>query len=668
MSRETASHDHGQKPWELYFAIAAGVTYFAGLLAEFAFKAPGAIWLCLYLATYFFGGFFTTKEALASVRRGSFEVDFLMIVAAVGAAAIGKFGEGAVLLFLFSLGHSLEEYAMSRATKSIKALGDLAPRVATVKRDSGRNEEVPVEELKIGDTVLVRPHSRIPADGFVIEGQTSIDQSAVTGESLPVEKVRVDSEAAILSGTIAIPDESKVFAGTVNGAGTIEICVMAAAADSTLARVVKMVEDADVSGSPTQRFIDKFQLWYVPIVIISVIATLLFGMFVFDESFTDSFYRAMIVLVAASPCALAIATPSAVLAAIGRAASAGVLIKGGMPLEVLGKVDVFAFDKTGTLTWGQPTISEIIPGEGVSVERLREVTFAVESLSSHPLAETIAFELAPANGLGSKLKAHDLVALPGRGVQATMDGQIIRIGNELMMGEAGLDIPDSLRANVKRLQQAGQTIMIIAEGNAFLGVIAVMDRPREESRETLEVLRESGVKQLVMLSGDNQLVAGSVGQAVGVDRAIGGLLPEDKVAKVRDLANGNATIAVVGDGVNDAPAMAVSDVAIAMGAAGSAVALETADIALMSDDLGKIPFARRLSKATTLIVHQNLLIALVIVAILVPASLLGLAIGPVVIIHEGSTLLVVLNALRLLAFDKGKEHHGIVHEDRPERS
>lgn len=662
-------HSHGSedRPWELYFAIASGITYFSGLIAEFAIKAPDAVVVGLYLATYVFGGFFTVKETYEQIRRGKFEVDFLMVVAALGAASIGRFGEGAVLLFLFSLGHSLEEYAMSRATKSISALGELAPRYATVKHRDGSTTEVPVEELQVGDTVQVKPNSRVPADGFIVAGTTSIDQSAVTGESIPVEKFPVADRTAIAQGQAKAPKAATVFAGTVNGAGAFEMAVTAAAEDSTLSRVVQLVENADVAQSPTQRFIDRFQTWYVPAVIAGVLLTLLVGVLALHEPFADSFYRAMTILVAASPCALAIATPAAVLSAISRAASAGVLVKGGLPLEVLGKVDVIAFDKTGTLTWGQPSLADVIPAPGVPLSELESATLAVESLSDHPLAEAIVWALSPRVPAEQRQVAESLTALPGRGVSAVLNGEKILIGNLTMMADAGVELPAQLREDVTRMQNMGQTTMVVQGEQRTLGVIGVMDQPRLESKETLNELRRSGVSRLVMLSGDNQNVAQSVGALVGVDDAVGELLPEDKVIKVKELGSGTMVTAVVGDGVNDAPAMANADVAIAMGAAGSAVALETADIALMADDLGKVPFLRRLSHATTAIIRQNLIIALVVVALLVPAGLMGLAIGPVVIFHEGSTLIVVMNALRLLRFDKGKEHEGIVHEDRPQR-
>ena len=668
VSRVEAGDDaHGDGRWELWFAIASGVAYLAGLLAEFGLGASEPVFVGLYLLAYFFGGFFTVRGAWQSVLRGRFEVDFLMIVAAVGAAAVGKLAEGAVLLFLFSIGHALEEFAMARATRSIEALAELAPRTATVRVGQEATEERLVEELVVGDVVAVRPNSRVPADGFVSVGSTAIDQSAVTGESMPVEKAPVPSVEKALANPAAISSGSRVFAGTVNGPGAFDMVVTAAAADTTLARVVKLVKEADTAQSPTQRFIDRFQRFYVPAVIAAVAVVFVVGVLFLQEPTVDSFYRAMLVLVAASPCALAIATPAAVLAGVARAARAGVLVKGGAPLESLGKVEAMAFDKTGTLTWGHPTVTDTIAAHGATTAELSAVALAVEALSDHPLATAVVRDLAGLVPDNARLTAADLEAVTGRGVRAVVDGRPTLMGSLRMLSEAGAEPPADLVAAVEQLQSEGRTTMLVLHGDRFLGVIGVMDAPKQEARDTLEALRTAGVGELVLISGDNQQVAEAVGRSVGIDRALGELLPQDKVAVIRELGRESRITCMVGDGVNDAPAMANASVGIAMGAAGSAVALETADIALMADDLGRVPFMLRLSRATTRLIRQNLIAALAIVAALVPASLVGLAMGPIVFIHEGSTVLVVLNALRLLRFDNNRDHHGIVHEDKPNR-
>lgn len=659
-----SSHEdsgHGDR-WELGFAICAGVSYLAALMAEFALGAPAGVVVGLYLATYFLGGFFTVRGAWQSIRQGRFEVDFLMIVAAAGAAAVGRFGEGAVLLFLFSLGHALEELALANATRSISALAELAPRTATVKTPAG-TEQRPVEDLRIGEVIIVRPNSRVPADGFLAVGVTSIDQSAVTGESIPVEKVPVADPVSALASPERVPSGSRVFAGTVNGPGAIEVIVTASAADSTLSRVITLVKEADATASPTQLFIDRFQRYYVPSVIATVVVVLGAGL-ALGDNFADSFYRAMLVLVAASPCALAIATPAAVLAAIARAARAGVLVKGGAPMESLGKVDAIAFDKTGTLTWGHPQLTDVIAIPGTDPARLKEVAFAVESLSDHPLAGAIVRDLS-GEVPQERLTASGLEAVTGRGLRAVVGDQPVLLGNRRLFTDAAIPVTPEVEAVVERLQSEGRTTMILRHGESFLGVLGVMDVPKLEATQTIAALRAGGIREHVMISGDNQQVADAIGRAVGIDRAVGELLPEDKVRAIQSLGSGGRVTCMVGDGVNDAPAMASASIGIAMGAAGSAVALETADIALMSDDLGRLPFIQRLSRRTTQIIRQNLIVALGMVAILVPASLLGAEMGPVVLLHEGSTILVVLNALRLLHFDHDRDHAGIDHEERP---
>jgi Cd2+/Zn2+-exporting ATPase len=662
----TQDHAHGSARWELWFAIAAGVTYAAGMIAEFALGLPMVGWpLVFFLATYFFGGFFTVRTAISSTLRGKFEVDFLMLVAAAGAALIGRWAEGAVLLFLFSLGHALEEYALSRASKSIESLAELAPRSALVRRDSEEPIEVPVEEIVVGDVVVVRPNSRIPSDGFVATGVSAVDQSAVTGESIPVEKEPVPDRERALRTADTLPAANRVFAGTVNGSGVLEIVVTATAADSTLSKVVELVRTADQAASPTQQFIDRFQRWYVPAVILGVAVTLLVAMLAFAQPFADAFYLAMTVLVAASPCALAIATPAAVLAGVARAARAGVLVKGGAPLETLGKVKAIAFDKTGTLTWGMPQVTTVIPAEGTSEAELIVTLIAVEALSDHPLAASIVRDLTPRVTESDPVEATDLASVTGRGIRATIDGDSVEVGNLRMFDEQQLTLPPSLADAYTRVRDSGQTLVIVRRGDRFLGIVGVMDASRAESAQVLSALRDANIGQLVMISGDNQRVADAIGREVGVDTAIGDLLPEDKVTQITRLAETHRPIAMVGDGVNDAPAMARADVGIAMGAAGSTVALETCDIALMSDDLGRVPFAVRLSRATSRIIRQNLIASLAVVAFLIVATFVGLNIGAVVLIHEGSTLIVVANALRLLNFERGKEHHGIDHEDKP---
>ena len=645
------AHDHAHggifgERTELVFAVLSGVSVGLGWALGAFTGAPEWVPLALFVAAYFFGGWFTVREAWDSVRAGRFEIDFLMLVAAAGAAALGEWFEGALLLFLFSIGHSLEAYAMGRARKAIEALADLAPETATVRRD-GAEQEVPVEALRVGDTVIVKTNERLPADGFVVKGTSAVNQAPVTGESVPVDKRPVDDREAALENPQALDADHRVFAGTINGSGALEVIVTKTANESTLARVVQMVTEAETARSPTQQFTDRFERIFVPAVL-ALVALLLFAWVVVDETFATSFYRAMAVLVAASPCALAIATPSAVLSGIARAGRGGVLVKGGGPLENLGQLSAIAFDKTGTLTEGAPRVTDVVPAEGGTKAELLTAAVAVERLSDHPLAKAVVRH-GEAEGV-SAAEAHDLQSITGRGIRAELDGEAIYIGKDDLFAEVeGPPLPEAIRQTVERLETEGRTTMIVRRGERYLGVVGLMDTPRETAREVIARLREIGIKRMVMISGDNQRVADAVAKAVGLDEAQGDLMPDDKVEAIKRLSR-EAKVAMVGDGVNDAPAMANATVGIAMGAAGSDVALETADVALMADDLRHLPFAVGLSRKTRRIIRQNVWMSLGMVAFLVPATIFGLGIGPAVALHEGSTLLVVFNALRLLAY------------------
>ena len=633
---------------ELVFSLIGGAMTLAGWVAESWLGTPWGLARGLLGAGYFFGGFYALREMIVALRTRRLEIDFLMLVAAIGAAALGEWVEGGLLLFLFSLGHALEGYAMGRARRAIEALADLAPKTATVIRADGTTEEVRVERLEVGIRVLVRPSTRLPADGFVVEGESAVDQAPITGESIPVDKRPVDDLDAALRDPKRIGGESIVFAGTVNGTSALQIVVTKAAQDSTLARVVTMVREAQTQRSPTQRFTDRFERVFVPSILLLVVLSL-FAWVVIDEPFSASFYRAMALLVAASPCALAIATPSAVLSGVARAARGGVLIKGGVHLESLGSATVVAFDKTGTLTKGEPRLTDIIVAEGATRAALAASTLAVESQSDHPLAKamTRAFEAE----LESAPRASDMVAITGHGVQAVVDGVETFLGKPALFSEhLSRELPIDVARGAEELAEMGRTVVVVATASQFLGVLGLMDTPRDEAKATLVELRRLGVRRMLMLTGDHQRAADAIAKLVGLDEARGNLLPEDKVAAVHELASQGA-VAMVGDGVNDAPAMAQATVGVAMGASGSDVALETADVALMGDDLSSLPFAVGLSRASRRIIRQNLWASLGMVAFLIPATLSGFTgIGWAVLLHEGSTLVVVANALRLLAY------------------
>ncbi|MGB5145530.1 MAG: heavy metal translocating P-type ATPase, partial [Porticoccaceae bacterium] len=633
---------------ELIFSLICGGLLVTGFAIEKLTPLPGWLPLACYLCAYFFGGFYTVGEALQNLKLKRFEIDTLMLVAAAGAAALGAWAEGALLLFLFSLGHSLEHYAMGRAKRAIEALAELAPATAKVRRGD-TIMDVAVETLALGDIVIVLPNERLPADGFVVSGESSVDQAPVTGESVPVDKRPVSDRTEAAARPDLLDAAHRVFAGTINGSGAIEIVVTKRSSESALARIVKMVSEAETRKSPTQRFTDRFERIFVPAVL-ALAVLLLFAWVVVDEPFRDSFYRAMAVLVAASPCALAIATPSAVLSGIARAARSGVLIKGGAPLEKLGSLNALAFDKTGTLTEGRPRITDVSPAPDIDEAELLATAVAVEALSDHPLAQAIVRDGTQRLGGAPLSAASGLRSLTGQGVVAQIQGDTVQIGKAEMFGADGLPpLSESVAAAVEQRRNEGRTTMVVRRNGRDLGVISLMDTPRASARSALEQLRKIGITRMIMLSGDNQRVADAVARQVGLDEAWGDLMPEDKVEAIKKLREAGE-VAMVGDGVNDAPAMANATVGIAMGAAGSDVALETADVALMADDLSHLPFAVGLSRQARAIIRQNLFISLGVVALLVPATILGLGIGPAVAAHEGSTLVVVFNALRLLAY------------------
>ncbi|NBX25241.1 MAG: cadmium-translocating P-type ATPase [Planctomycetes bacterium] len=584
----------------------------------------------LFVAAYLIAGSGAFVRGLRLAVRLHLDVDFLMVVAAIGAAWIGRWVDGGLLLFLFSLGNALEHYAMGQARKAIRALGQLAPRVARRRTDTG-DEEVPVERLAPGDTILVRPGERMPADGRVHAGAGAVDQSPITGESVPVEKAPGD----------------EVFAGTVNGDGSLEISVTRRAQDSTMARMIRLVEEAQHQKGRTQRVAERFTAIYVPCVVAGTLAALalppLLGWLPFDESLL----RAIAMLVGASPCALAISTPAAVLAGVARAARSGVLIKGGLHLESLAEIRAIAMDKTGTITAGRPTVAAVVPAPGVEPARLLSLAAALERRSEHPIAHAIvtAAEGAP------RLDASDVTAIRGKGLRGTLEGRPLEAGSPRLLAELATEVPAEVRARIEALDREGHTIVAVIHGGALQGALALSDRPRTEASRAIDRLHRLGVRPVIMLTGDRRAVADQVARSVGVDEVQAELLPEDKIEHVRSLLQRHGAIAMVGDGVNDAPALAMATVGVAMGRGGTDVALEAADVALMADDLERIPFAVALARFARSVIRQNVLVSMGMVLLLIPLTLAGLVNTTLaVIMHEGSTVAVVINGLRLLAW------------------
>ncbi|HEY0995635.1 MAG TPA: heavy metal translocating P-type ATPase [Gemmatimonadaceae bacterium] len=636
---------------ELAWSLGSGMLLGMGWIIErFVVGRPGlhaGVPLVLYAAAYVLGSRDNVGHFLHDLRRGRFrfDIDLLMVVAAVGAAVLGQWEEGALLLFLFSLGHALEHYALGKARGAIAALAELAPQVARIRRPDGTEAAIPIDQVVPGDQVVVRPADRIPVDGQVVEGRSGVNQAPITGESAPVDKVPGDT----------------VFAGSVNGEGSLVVSVRAAVGDRTLDRVIRLVAEAQTQKAPTQQFTERFERLFVPAVLVADLLLILVPPLLGLWTWSEGFYRAMALLVAASPCALALGTPAAVLAGIAQAARNGVLIKGGAHLETMGTISVLALDKTGTITSGEPVVTDLQPTAGTEEALLLTVAAAAEQRSQHPLARAIV-RAATARGLALP-STGDLEAVTGRGVRAVVGGDRVEVGRLLMFEDANVTIPLSLRDSVAGLEAAGRSTMAVrrlpresapggpeASPAGWLGVIGVADEPRAGVRETLQRLRTAGIRRLVMLTGDNHGVGESVGRAVGVDEVRAGLLPEDKVAAIRDLA-AHGRVAMVGDGVNDAPALAHATVGIAMGGAGTAAALETADVALMGDALDRLPFLIGLSHRARAIIRQNLYISLGVIALLGIATVWGAAgIATAVVVHEGSTLVVIGNALRLLRY------------------
>lgn len=621
--------------WELLFSLDAGILLLIGWAGGTFFGLPRWIAIACYLGAYLFGGWDTVQHAWHALRERHFDTDLLMVTAAIGAAILGDFAEGALLLFLFSLGHVLEERSLDRARAAVRALSDLAPKVALVRR-AGVELEVAAEELRLDDVVIVRSGVRIPVDGTILSGRSGVDQSPVTGESLPVDKQPGDP----------------VFASTVNGEGALEVRVTRLARDSTLARVMKMVEEAQTQKSPTQQTVERFERFFVPSVLAGTVLMILLPP-LFGFPFKVSFLRAMTLLVAASPCALALGTPAAILTGIAQAARNGVLVKGGVHLENLGRLKAIAFDKTGTITHGQPEVTDVLPlVPSIRQEQLLILAAAAESRSGHPLAQAVV-RAAQARGLVLPEVA-EVHSLTGMGLRAELDHRTVLIGSLKLLVDSGVDVSAQALQQTELLQATGKTIMLVSLDGTVAGLIALADTLRTDAASALAALRRLGVQKTVMLTGDNPRVAAAIARQAGLTDFRADLMPEDKVTTIRNLVVGHGQVAMLGDGVNDAPALTNATVGIAMGGAGTDVALETADVALMGDDLSKLPFAVGLGRATRAIIVQNLVIALGVIAVLMLTSLTGmLSIGPAIVFHEGSTLIVVVNALRLLGYRHG---------------
>ena len=597
----------------------------AGIIASFQLGEthPGSIGL--FGASMLIGGYRMFTTGLKNLGRLEFDMKTLMTIAIIGAVIIGEWREGAVVVFLFAISEALESFSMNKARQSIRSLMDLAPSRALIQRE-GELIELETEDIRIGDVLIVKPGQKIAMDGTVLRGESAVNQAAITGESIPATKQPGD----------------EVFAGTMNEEGALEVTVTKRVEDTTIAKIIHLVEEAQAEKAPSQQFVDRFAKYYTPAIIAIAFLVALVPGFV-TGNWDLWVYQGLAVLVVGCPCALVVSTPVAIVTAIGNAAREGVLIKGGIHLEETGRIQAVAFDKTGTLTKGYPELTDVLPEEGYTREEVIKLAASVESLSQHPLARAIAKQ-APELYPSERFKS-----LTGKGVHAEIGGTRIRVGSLKWAEEHGFHAPEA----AYRLQESGKSAMAVFSGKHLFGVIGVADAIREESPRIIQALKDIGVQQTIMLTGDHPATAKAIAAEIGVTDIRAGLMPEDKLTAVKELQAQYGRVAMIGDGINDAPALAASDIGIAMGGAGTDAALETADIALMADDLEKLPYTIRLSRKTLRIIKENIIFALALKILALLLIIPGwLTLWIAIFADMGATLLVILNALRLVKVQK----------------
>ncbi|WP_339170720.1 heavy metal translocating P-type ATPase [Anoxybacillus sp. FSL W8-1294] len=585
-----------------------------------------------YAAAILIGGYSLFIKGFKNLVRLNFDMNTLMTVAILGAAAIGEWGEGATVVILFAISEALERYSMDKARQSIESLMDIAPKEALIRRG---NEEmmVPVDDIQVGDIMIVKPGQKLAMDGIVIKGTSTLNQAAITGESVPVTKT--------------VGDE--VFAGTLNEEGLLEVKVTKRVEDTTLSKIIHLVEEAQAERAPSQAFVDRFAKYYTPAIIIFALLLAVIPPLFMGADWSEWIYRGLAVLVVGCPCALVISTPVSIVTAIGNAAKNGVLIKGGIYLEEAGNLKVIAFDKTGTLTKGIPSVTDVVTYNGNENE-LMTITAAIEKGSQHPLASAI-IRKAEEDGLNfNDVSVEEFQSITGKGVKAKVNNEMYYVGSPGLFEEL---LPNGIQSKIKEqittLQTQGKTVMALGTEKEILALIAVADEIRESSKEVIRKLHQVGIEKTVMLTGDNQRTAEAIGKQVGVSDIKADLLPEDKLNFIKELRDKYRSVAMVGDGVNDAPALAASTVGVAMGGAGTDTALETADIVLMSDDLSKLPYTIKLSRKALAIIKQNITFSLGIKALALLLIVPGwLTLWLAIFADMGATLIVTLNSMRLL--------------------
>ncbi len=615
-------------------ALAAEILAWTGT----AENSPAVIALALFsIAT---GGFSTLKKGWIALKTFTLNMNFLMSVAMIGAVAIGEWPEAAVVIFLFALAELIETLSLERAKNAIRGLMAMAPETATVRLDSGEWREIAAADVQVGQTVRVKPGERIPLDGLVTAGGSSVNQAPITGESIPVAKVVGDP----------------VFAGTLNERGMLEFRVTANKGNTTLARIIRSVQEAQGQRAPTQRFVDQFARYYTPAVVVFAVLVAAVPPLLFGAAFEPWFYKALIMLVIACPCALVISTPVTVVSGLAAAARQGILVKGGVHLENGRLIKAVALDKTGTLTHGKPVVTDVVPLVDWQTDTLLQLAASVDAHSEHPIASAITSAWqTPTDGKASErplLPVTSFESLTGRGAKAVIEGQLYYVSNHRQveeLGICGLHVEEVL----KRLEEEGKTAVVLSTEKAPLCVIGVSDTVREHSAEAIRQLHALGVSS-VMLTGDNQTTASVIAAQVGIDDARGNLLPEDKLAVIDELIRRYGKVGMVGDGINDAPALAKASIGFAMGTAGTDTAIETADVALMDDDLRKLPHFIQLSRDTSRVLRQNITLAIGIKAVFFALALAGKAtLWMAVFADMGASLIVVFNGMRLLKVTGG---------------
>jgi Cd2+/Zn2+-exporting ATPase len=630
--------DTQQTFWEkhsnLIFTSASGLLTFLGIVLNY-FEVDAYITIPVFLAAVISGGWRIALKGYKALLNIALDMNFLMTIATVGAVVIGEFAEAAAVIFMFSLALLLESYSVDRTRKAIKSLMAISPSVAAVK--NGIFEVLkPVELVDVGEIVIIRPGERIPLDGVITSGRSTINESVITGESIPLMK-----EAG-----------SQVFAGTINGKGTFEFRVTKLQQDSVLSRIIHLVEEAQTERSESQTFVEKFSRYYTPTVTLSAVLIAVIPPVFLSQPFNEWFYRALVMLVIACPCALVISTPITIVSGLTNAARNGVLIKGGRYLEEIGKLTAIAIDKTGTLTEGKPVVQDIIPLNSYPKDELLRIAATVESNSEHHVADAILIKAYEEDIEFQQLVCTNFESIPGKGIKGTIGGKNYILGNHIFCEEHNL-CNNEIELLLEKLESEGKSIVVIIEDQIPIGLISVTDTTREESKHAIQELRRKGIKNIIMLTGDNESTAQSIAKELGIDDVRSQLLPEEKVNAIRKLKAIHGSVGMIGDGINDAPALAASSIGIAMGTAGTDAAIDTANIVLMSDSLSKVSETMSLSKKTLRIIKQNITIALITKAVFLTLGACGVAtLWMAILADDGAALIVILNGLRLLKHKK----------------